>query len=117
MRYAASKGPWPPTAPRSLIQMATGAGKTFMAVTSSYRLLHHAKATRVLFLVDRNNLGRQTLREYAGYATPGDGRKFTELVNVDRLTGSGMLDSSAVVISTIQPTRAIGADFQQGELL
>ncbi|MFV2020339.1 type I restriction-modification enzyme R subunit C-terminal domain-containing protein [Micromonospora sp. LOL_023] len=88
--------------PRSLIQMATGAGKTFMAVTSSYRLLHHAKATRVLFLVDRNNLGRQTLREYAGYATPGDGRKFTELFNVDRLTGSGMLDSSAVVISTIQ---------------
>ncbi|WP_326555422.1 DEAD/DEAH box helicase family protein [Micromonospora sp. NBC_01813] len=88
--------------PRSLIQMATGAGKTYTAVTSSYRLLRHAKATRILFLVDRNNLGRQTLREYAGFAAPGDGRKFTELYNVDRLAGAGMLDSSAVVISTIQ---------------
>ncbi|MCZ7379422.1 DEAD/DEAH box helicase family protein [Micromonospora sp. WMMC250] len=88
--------------PRSLIQMATGAGKTFTAVTSSYRLLKHARAARILFLVDRNNLGKQTLREYAGYQTPDDGRKFTDLHNVDRLSGTGMLDSSAVVISTIQ---------------
>ncbi|WP_230395595.1 DEAD/DEAH box helicase family protein [Plantactinospora alkalitolerans] len=88
--------------PRSLIQMATGAGKTFTAVTSSYRLFKHARANRILFLVDRNNLGKQTLREYAGFQTPGDGRKFTELYNVDRLAGAGMLDSSKVVISTIQ---------------
>ncbi|MEH1099347.1 DEAD/DEAH box helicase family protein [Micromonospora sp. CPCC 205561] len=88
--------------PRSLIQMATGAGKTFTAVTASYRLLKHARAGRILFLVDRNNLGKQTLREYAGYQTPDDGRKFTDLYNVDRLSGAGMLDSSAVVISTIQ---------------
>ncbi|PZF90078.1 hypothetical protein C1I93_23220 [Micromonospora endophytica] len=88
--------------PRSLIQMATGAGKTFTAVTASHRLLKHARASRILFLVDRNNLGRQTLQEYAGYQTPGDGRKFTELYNVDRLSGAGLLDSSVVVISTIQ---------------
>lgn len=88
--------------PRSLIQMATGAGKTFTAVTASYRLLKHARAARILFLVDRNNLGKQTLREYAGYQAPDDGRKFTDLYNVDRLSGTGMLDSSAVVISTIQ---------------
>ncbi|MEV0806733.1 DEAD/DEAH box helicase family protein [Micromonospora sp. NPDC050200] len=87
---------------RALIQMATGAGKTFTAVTASYRLLKHARAGRILFLVDRNNLGKQTLREYAGYQTPDDGRKFTDLHNVDRLSGAGMLDSSAVVISTIQ---------------
>ncbi|MEQ4302537.1 DEAD/DEAH box helicase family protein [Plantactinospora sp. B6F1] len=87
---------------RSLIQMATGAGKTFTAVTSSFRLFKHARAHRVLFLVDRNNLGKQTLREYAAYQTPGDGRKFTELYNVDRLSGAGMLGSSKVVISTIQ---------------
>ncbi|MGC4805852.1 DEAD/DEAH box helicase family protein [Micromonospora sp. DT233] len=88
--------------PRGLIQMATGAGKTFTAVTASYRLLKHARARRILFLVDRNNLGKQTLREYAGYQTPDDGRKFTELYAVDRLTGAAMLDSSNVVISTIQ---------------
>ena len=87
---------------RSLVQMATGAGKTRMAVTESYRLLKHGGFTRVLFLVDRNNLGDQTLREFRDFTTPDDGRKFTELYNVDKLTGSGMVGSSAVVISTIQ---------------
>ncbi len=87
---------------RSLVQMATGAGKTFTAVTSSYRLLKHGGFRRVLFLVDRNNLGDQTLREFQNYATPDDGRRFTELYNVDKLTSAGMVGSSHVVISTIQ---------------
>ena len=87
---------------RSLVQMATGAGKTFTAVTESYRLLKYAGFRRVLFLVDRNNLGEQTLREFQNYATPDDGRRFTELYNVDPLTGAGMVGSSHVVISTIQ---------------
>ena len=87
---------------RSLVQMATGAGKTRMAVTESYRLLKHGGFNRVLFLVDRNNLGDQTLREFRDFTTPDDGRKFTDLYNVDKLTGSGMVGSSAVVISTIQ---------------
>ncbi len=87
---------------RSLVQMATGAGKTFTAVTSSYRLLKHGGFRRVLFLVDRNNLGDQTLHEFQNYATPDDGRRFTELYNVDKLTGAGMVGSSHVVISTIQ---------------
>ena len=88
--------------PRALIQMATGAGKTFAAVSSSYRLLKHAKAERVLFLVDRNNLGKQALTEFHNYVTPDDGRKFAELYNVQRLTGADMLSSSMVVISTVQ---------------
>lgn len=87
---------------RSLVQMATGSGKTRMAVTESYRLLKHGGFTRVLFLVDRNNLGDQTLREFRDFTTPDDGRKFTDLYNVDKLTSSGMVGSSAVVISTIQ---------------
>jgi type I restriction enzyme R subunit len=87
---------------RSLVQMATGAGKTRMAVTESYRLLKHGGFNRVLFLVDRNNLGDQTLREFRDFTTPDDGRKFTELYNVDKLTSSGMVGSSSVVISTIQ---------------
>ncbi len=87
---------------RSLVQMATGAGKTFTAVTESYRLLKHGGFRRILFLVDRNNLGDQTLREFQNYATPDDGRRFTQLYNVDKLTSAGMVDSSDVVISTIQ---------------
>lgn len=87
---------------RSLIQMATGAGKTYTAVTSAYRLLKHGGFTRVLFLVDRNNLADQTLAEFGNYRTPDDGRRFTELYAVDKLSSAGMLASSNVVISTIQ---------------
>ncbi|MQA35727.1 type I restriction endonuclease subunit R [Modestobacter roseus] len=87
---------------RSLVQMATGAGKTYTAVTSCYRLLKHGGFRRILFLVDRNNLGTQTLAEFQNYATPDDGRRLTEIYNVDMLTGAGMVSSSSVVISTIQ---------------
>ncbi len=87
---------------RSLVQMATGAGKTFTAVTSAYRLLRFGGFTRILFLVDRNNLGEQTIAEFQNYRTPGDGRRFTEIYNVDKLTTAGMLGSSNVVVSTIQ---------------
>ena len=87
---------------RSLVQMATGAGKTRMAVTQSYRLLRYGGFNRVLFLVDRNNLADQTLREFRDWSAPGDGRKFTELYNVDKLTNAGLAESSKVVISTVQ---------------
>ncbi|GAA4628651.1 type I restriction-modification enzyme R subunit C-terminal domain-containing protein [Cellulomonas oligotrophica] len=87
---------------RSLIQMATGAGKTYTAVTAAYRLLKHGGFARVLFLVDRNNLADQTLAEFGNYRTPDDGRRFTELYTVDKLSSAGMLASSNVVISTIQ---------------
>ncbi|MEV7964915.1 DEAD/DEAH box helicase family protein [Sphaerisporangium sp. NPDC088356] len=83
-------------APRSLIQMATGAGKTYTAVTSSYRLLRHAGAYRILFLVDRNNLGKQAYTEFTNYVTPDDGRKFSDLLNVQRLANADMLGSSEV---------------------
>jgi type I restriction enzyme R subunit len=88
--------------PRSLIQMATGSGKTFTAVSFAYRLIKHAGARRVLFLVDRANLGRQTLKEFQQYATADDGRKFTELYNVQHLEGGGIDPVSKVCISTIQ---------------
>ena len=88
--------------PRALVQMATGSGKTFMACNQIYRLIKYAGARRVLFLVDRSNLGRQTLREFQGFTTPDDRRKFTELYNVQRLQ-SGQIDSvSRVCIATIQ---------------
>lgn len=87
---------------RSLIQMATGAGKTFTAITSAYRLLKYGGFKRVLFLVDRNNLGDQTLGEFSNYQLPDDGRRFNEVYAVDKLTRAGMVASSSVVISTIQ---------------
>jgi type I site-specific restriction-modification system R (restriction) subunit len=55
--------------------MATGSGKTFTAANVSYRLVKHADARRVLFLVDRANLGRQTLKEFQGFTTLGRGRR------------------------------------------
>ena len=61
--------------PRALIQMATGSGKTYTAVSFVYRLIKHAKAERILFLVDRSNLGRQTLKEFQQYTTPGRRQK------------------------------------------
>ena len=88
--------------PRALVQMATGSGKTFMACNLAYRLIKYGGAKRVLFLVDRSNLGRQTLREFQGFTTPDDGRKFTELYNV-QLLQSGHIDPvSKVSIATIQ---------------
>ncbi len=88
--------------PRALAQMATGSGKTFMAANLAYRLVQTAGAERVLFLVDRANLGRQTLREFQQFATPGDGRKFTSLYNVQWLTSNRIDPAARIVITTVQ---------------
>ena len=87
---------------RALIQMATGSGKTFTACNLVYRLIKYAGANRVLFLVDRNNLGRQTLREFQGFTTPDEHRKFTELYNVQLMDSARIDPVSRVCISTIQ---------------
>jgi type I restriction enzyme R subunit len=88
--------------PRALIQMATGSGKTYTAVSAIYRLIKFANVPRVLFLVDRTNLGEQTLKEFQQYVTPDDGRKFTELYNVQHLTSNRIDPVARVVITTIQ---------------
>lgn len=88
--------------PRSLIQMATGTGKTLLAITTLYRLIKFGGARRVLFLVDRANLGEQAEKEFQGFRTPDDHRKFTELYSVQRLGSNTIGSSSKVVISTIQ---------------
>lgn len=87
---------------RALLQMATGAGKTFTACTQVYRLAKFTQAKRILFLVDRGNLGRQALKEFQQYTLPDDGRKFTELYNAQLLGTAGVADGTKVVISTIQ---------------
>ena len=88
--------------PRALVQMATGAGKTFTAITAIYRLLKFAKAKRVLFLVDTKNLGEQAEQEMMAYTPNDDNRKFTELYNVQRLQSSYVAKDSQVCICTIQ---------------
>ena len=88
--------------PRALIQMATGSGKTYTAITSIYRLLKHADAKRILFLVDTKNLGEQAEQEFMAYVPSDDNRKFTELYNVQRLKSSFVAKDSQVCISTIQ---------------
>lgn len=115
--------------PRSLIQMATGSGKTFTACNFVYRLVKFAGARRVLFLVDRNNLGRQTLKEFQQFRTPDDGRTFTELYNVQHLSSNKLDPVSRVSITTIQrlfsmlkgdpdldPALEEGSTFQVGQL-
>ena len=88
--------------PRALIQMATGAGKTYTAITSMYRLLKHADAKRILFLVDTKNLGEQAEQELMSFLPNDDNRKFTELYNVKRLNSAYVPGDSQVCISTIQ---------------
>jgi len=88
--------------PRSLIQMATGSGKTLTAVIAAYRLIKFANAKRVLFLVDRNNLGKQTLNEFQQYTSPHTNYKFTEEFNVQRLAKNTIDPASKVCITTIQ---------------
>lgn len=96
--------------PRALVQMATGAGKTYTAITSIYRLLKFAKNKRVLFLVDTKNLGEQAEQEMMSYTPIDDNRKFTELYNVQRLKSSHVAKDSQVCISTIQRLYAILKD-------
>jgi type I restriction enzyme, R subunit len=93
--------------PRALVHMATGAGKTFTAITAVYRLLKFGGARRILFLVDTRNLGKQAHQEFMAYTPPDDARKFTELYNVQRLASSTIDPGAQVCISTIQRMYAI----------
>lgn len=88
--------------PRILIQMATGAGKTFTACTFLYRLIKFAKVRRVLFLVDRTNLGDQALREFQDYTPPDDNRRFNQLYVTQHLRSNRLDPDAKVVITTIQ---------------
>jgi type I restriction enzyme, R subunit len=88
--------------PRALIQMATGAGKTYTAITAIYRLLKHSNAKRILFLVDTKNLGEQAEQELMSFVPNDDNRKFIELYGVQRLKSSFVAKDSQVCISTIQ---------------
>jgi len=101
--------------PKALIQMATGSGKTFTAITFIYRLLKFARAKRVLFLVDTRNLGEQAEQEFKRYEPQDDNRLFPELYGVTRLSSSFIPGDSQVYISTIQRLYSIlkGTDLDE----
>ena len=101
--------------PRALIQMATGSGKTYAAITSIYRLLKHANGKRILFLVDTRNLGEQAEQEFMAYVPNDDNRKFNELYNVQRLKSSFVAKDSQVCISTIQRMYSLLKDQEMDE--
>ncbi|MHB1332031.1 MAG: type I restriction endonuclease subunit R [Sulfuriferula sp.] len=96
--------------PRALIQMATGAGKTYTAITSMYRLLKYAHGKRILFLVDTKNLGEQAEQEMMSYVPIDDNRQFTELYTVQRLKSPYIASDTHVCISTIQRLYSILKD-------
>lgn len=88
--------------PRALVQMATGAGKTFTAITEAYRLLKYGKMNRILFLVDTKSLGEQAEREFLAYTPNDDTRSFSQLYGVRRLKNSYIPNDVQICISTIQ---------------
>ena len=87
---------------RALIQMATGSGKTFTAISAIYRLIKFGGARRILFLVDRGNLGDQTLKEFQQYVSPYNNFKFSEEYIVQRLSSNTLDATARVCICTIQ---------------
>ncbi len=104
--------------PRALVQMATGSGKTFTAITASYRLLKEpVSANRILFLVDTKNLGEQAEQEFMTFVPNDDNRKFTELYTVQRLKNQYIAKDAQVCISTIQRMYSILKDEPLDEAL
>jgi len=88
--------------PRALVQMATGSGKTLLAIVLAYRLIKFAGARRILFLVDRGNLADQTLKEFQNYTSPYNNYKFSEEYIVQRLSSNTLDKTARVCICTIQ---------------
>ena len=88
--------------PKALVQMATGAGKTFTAITAAYRLLKYGKMNRILFLVDTKGLGEQAEREFLAYKPTDDPRSFSQIYGVHRLKSRYIPDGVQICISTIQ---------------
>lgn len=88
--------------PKALIQMATGSGKTFTAANIAYRLVRYGHARRICFLVDRKNLGRQSLKEFQQFTPPGETKTFDKLYNVEHLRHNRFNGVDNVIITTIQ---------------
>ena len=87
---------------RALMVLSTGAGKTYTACLAAYRMLSYTPMRRVLFLVDRNNLGKQAEGEFGTFRLTENGEVFSTIFTVNRLRSSSIPSDSSVIISTIQ---------------
>ncbi len=87
---------------KALMVLATGAGKTYTACMAAYRMLAHVGMKRVLFLVDRNNLGKQAEGEFGTFRLTQNGDAFNTIYGVTRLNSNEIPADSNVIISTIQ---------------
>lgn len=108
--------PFADNRPKALVQMATGAGKTFTAITAAYKLLKYGKMNRLLFLVDTKSLGEQAEREFLAYTPNDDPRSFPQLYGVRRLKNSYIPNDIQICISTIQRMYSIlkGEELDEG---
>ena len=91
---------------KALAILATGSGKTYLACLASYRMLNYTPVKRVLFLVDRNNLARQTESEFSLFNRTENGHALSSLYQINRLRKPEDINGQ-VVISTIQKLFAV----------
>lgn len=91
---------------KALAVLATGSGKTYLACLASYRLLNYTPTKRILFLVDRNNLARQTETEFSLFDRTEKGQTLSSLYQINRLKKPEDVDGD-VIISTIQKLFAV----------
>lgn len=91
---------------KALSILATGSGKTYLACLASYRLLNYTHTNRVLFLVDRNNLAKQTETEFTQFTRTENGKSLSDLYRINRLKRKEDINGD-IVISTIQKLFAI----------
>ena len=91
---------------KALAILATGSGKTYLACLASYRLLNYTPTKRVLFLVDRNNLARQTETEFGLFDRTEKQKPMNELYQINRLTKPENIQGD-IIISTIQKLFAV----------
>ncbi len=91
---------------KNLAVLATGSGKTYLACLASYRLLNYTPTSRVLFLVDRNNLARQTESEFSLFDRTEHQQPMSNLYQIRRLKHESDIDAD-IVISTIQKLFAV----------
>ena len=91
---------------KNLAILATGSGKTYLACLASYRLLNYTPVKRILFLVDRNNLARQTEAEFARFDRTEDRKEMSSLYEIKRLKKESDIKAD-IVISTIQKLFAV----------
>lgn len=86
---------------KNLAVLATGSGKTYLACLAAYRLLNYTPTKRILFLVDRNNLARQTESEFSVFDRTEGQQKMGNLYTINRLKKEEDIKGD-IVISTIQ---------------